>query len=114
MNNFSISLMKDNATVWPVTGQNEFGVITYDTPYLISCAWVSGGKLTRDANGNEFVPMDTYRTVDARPNLGDYIALGDFTVDATPSSKANANQIRKEISKTPFQNWSQRYTYLTG
>lgn len=102
--------MTQIATVWPV-GADSNGYPTVGTPYTIKCNHVQGGKLTRDANGEEFVPSDTFRTLDARPQRGDSIATGDLTANAAPTG---AQQIRKAGGETPFAGIPQSRPLLTG
>ena len=113
MNNAARLVMTDTATVWDVEGTGDFGGVNYSPAYLVECNYTEGGKLNRDDRGEEFVPMATFRTFDSRPKKGSVIAIGDHTATADPS-EAGAQVIRKVITKTPFRNWPQRYTFLTG
>jgi hypothetical protein len=112
MNNAASKVMTAQATVWDITGTDQYGGATYSSPYLIKCNYIEGGKLNRDDRGEEFMPMATFRSFNATPKKGSVIAIGDHT-SSNPTA-ANAQTIRKVVTKTPFRNWAQRYTFLTG
>lgn len=114
MSNFAATVhMTDTATVWDVTGTNEFAQPSYGAPYLIKCNFFDDGKLQRDQNGDEFMPNGAYRTFDARPKIGSVIRLGDHTANAAPNG-VDAYTVKKAVTKTPFRSWQKRYTYYTG
>lgn len=115
MNTAAELVMTDIATVWAVTGTNDFGQREYGLPYTIVCNYREGGKITKGRDGNDFVPSATYRTFDERPQVGDFIAQGDYSnSQETPDSISGANEIVQRPTKTPFLDWRQRYNLLTN
>lgn len=118
MNDAAALVMTDVATVWEVSGTNEFGQSSFAAPYLIACNYSEGGKLQISDEGTEFMPAATFRTFDARPSRKSFIMQGDHTDIAAPVS-GRAFQVRRLVTKTPFAPlggtaWQQRYTYYTG
>jgi hypothetical protein len=95
--------LTDVCTVWPRDASQQFP--TFGQPYTLQCNFISGGKLQRDSNGDEFVPDATFRLqFDSREGfeaLGlkrdDVILQGDFEDVETPDStgQSTANKIRK-------------------
>lgn len=86
-------------TIWPLTGENKFGVPTYGTPYIITGTWKEGGGVQTAQSGEEFVATSKYffemtRDNALLPELDDYIAIGDLTAEADPI-EAGAEKIKK-------------------
>lgn len=51
------------ATVWPYLGADDWnGGNTYGKPYQIACGWIGGAKQGRDADGAEYVVLNTFFT----------------------------------------------------
>lgn len=70
----------NTATVYPFESEDLYnGGTLYGTPYEIACTWESGGRLERDADGDEFVAMMIIYTEDARPKWRDQIQLAGHT-----------------------------------
>lgn len=113
MNTAAEQLMTDTATVWDVNGTNQYGQPNYGNPYTVKCNHTEGGKINRTQDGDEFMPMGTFRTFDERPKRGSVMILGDYTANATPQG-LNAFPIKRVITKTQFLDWRKRYTFLTG
>ena len=76
-------------THWPIIGSNGFGGFTFDTPALIEGRWEertvrfigpSGEDLTSKAIA--YVPSDI--------DVGDYLAEGDHTATADPTTLDSA------------------------
>jgi hypothetical protein len=105
--------MNDIATVWPNAGTDDFGFPSYGDPYTISCNIFDGGKLTKDEKGDEFMPMQTIRTLDTAPQKDDLIIAGDFTIVGTHSG-TGAQRIRKRRTVTNFRGVQQSTALLTS
>lgn len=86
---------KDTITHWLVTGSDGFGGFTYDTPTTLLGRWEERQELFVDENGEQAVSRAIAYTA-LGLDLGDFIALGDYSDDASPV--ASANRIRS-ISK---------------
>lgn len=113
MNTAADQLMTDTATVWDAGEPNQYGQVTYSAPYTIACNHTEGGKINRAQDGDEFMPMGTFRTFDERPVVGSVMILGDHTDKSTPQG-IKAFPVRRVITKTEFLDWRKRYTFLTG
>lgn len=87
-------------TVWPYT-VDEYSQPVYGTPFLIPATdFMFGGEVSRDENGDEFVPRLTVffeGAVDAAyiPERDWYMKPGDHTGLATPPN--DAERIRSVI-----------------
>lgn len=86
------------ATIWPASGQDEYGRPSFGAPYTVACTWADTGDTQRDEAGNEFVPKSTF-WLEAEysgvvPACGDYIARFDLSSEQEPLF-AGANPIRK-------------------
>lgn len=113
MQNYAASsVMTSLATVWPEDGVDQFGNITFGQPYTVRCSFTQNGKLAIDSDGKKFVPNSIFYSFDSRPRRGDKIVVGDMLTTSLQDS--GAMEIRLVRTKTSFQGWQQRYTFLTG
>lgn len=70
----------NTATVYPFEGEDLYnGGTLFGTPYEIACTWETGGKMLRDASGDEFVSRMVIYTEDPRPKARDQIVLNGQT-----------------------------------
>lgn len=115
MNSAAEQLMTDTATVWDVhpDGTNQYGQTLYQDPYTVACNYTEGGSITRTEDGDELIPMGTFRTFDERPKKGSVMIIGDHKDKLSPEG-LNAFPIKRVITKTQFLDWRKRYTFLTG
>lgn len=84
------------ATVSPLLSVDDFtGVRTYGPSYTIACTWVDAvGEKRVDTRGSEFVVRTKIWTEDARPQIGDQIAL--------PGGDAQTLRGRTVFDMSPF------------
>lgn len=113
MSNPASRHMRDDATVWPRIGVDDFGFPLFGDPYVIKCNFLEGGKLARDEKGDEFMPSSTIITLNSSPSKGDLIMLGDYSSSPTPEG-SSAQKIRKRITVTAFLGRAQSISLLTG
>lgn len=72
--------LTSKCTVWRSTGEPDlYGQITYGPPEVLPCGYREGGKLTRDKDGNQFVPYATFYLVNDAIKLGDIIEVGELS-----------------------------------
>jgi len=92
----------DTVTLWPVT-RDEYNQPQYGTAVTVACSWMTGGKLTRDNTGQEFVPGSTvWIEQGTSVAVGWRMVIG--TVTGTPPS--NAEVIRKVMGwNANTQSW---------
>jgi hypothetical protein len=95
------------ATVWPYT-LDQYSQPQYGTPILIPATdYINGGEVSRDAEGNEFVPKLTVYfegAADAAyiPKREWYIKPGDHTALATPPKDAERVRTVTQWPMTKF------------
>lgn len=89
---------RNTATIWHVTGKDAYGKVTYGSPYLIKCTYMSGSsRQFRDGRGNILVPDQIFwyeRPEQGLPPLDSVIALGDYLAIANPVSVVGAKFIK--------------------
>jgi len=70
--------------------------VTYDAITVKACYEVGGSSQHSDVNGVMFTPKSVYwfESMTENPKLGDFIALGDQSVIADPSSAEGAEVVR--------------------
>lgn len=78
--------MTDTVTLWAVT-KDAYDQPTYAAPVTVACSWMSGGRLTRDDTGQEFVPASTvWIDASTEPKVGWRLKIG--TVTGAPPTDA--------------------------
>jgi len=75
--------LNHNITHWPVTGSDGFGGSTFGPPELLKGRWQDVVELYRNA-ANEEVASNAVVYLLTDIDLGDYLALGDYTNTASP------------------------------
>lgn len=90
---FSDAFAVNTITVYSKT-VNEFGDTTTARVGVVKCEYMQGGKMQRDENGTEFVPMSTFYPVDSSVSIsrGDFVYLGDSTEESLP---IGSEEVRK-------------------
>lgn len=72
-------------THWPITGSNGFGGFTFGVPTLLEGRWEEKTVKFMAASGEELTSKSiAYVEVDI--DVGDYLALGDHTLTADPTT----------------------------
>lgn len=90
---------KDKMTLYKTTGTDKYGRPTVEFVDVLKCEHMSGGKMQRDDQGNQFVPMDTFYPVykeGVTVAVGDYVVLGDTS--ALDYQTAKAKRVLKVAS----------------
>ena len=90
-------------THWPVTGSNGFGGFTFGTPVKLDGRWQDKQQLFRDSNGEESV-SNAVVFVSADTAIGDYLAEGDLTATADPTTLAGTYRIRQYAKTSDLRN----------
>ena len=110
MSHLDARFQTNNVTIWRLSGRSSRGAPSYDVIGVFGATWRSGGKATRDANGVQFVPKDTYY-IDQSSTVkrGDLIARGDRQGES-PSGDVVRTVDRDDNS---FFNWSDTLTVKT-
>lgn len=81
-------------TVWQPGVNDGFGGFTFPAPTLIKGRWEDKQELFRDAKGEE-VLSEAIVYVDTDIVVGTYIAEGDQTATADPTTLQDAHQVRQ-------------------
>lgn len=91
---------KNIVTIWPNTGKDGWGETTYGTPYTVLATFEKSPTRGSFLNeqGQNYTPRSVYwyekpDGID-KPDVNDYIALGDLTANATPDGVQGAEQVR--------------------
>ena len=85
---------RDDVTHWPLTGSDSYGGFTFGTPIKIIARYQDSAVLFRSADGEEEVSKAiVYLGVPI--NVGDYIARGDLTVNANPTTIGDTYRVRQ-------------------
>ncbi len=77
--------MHDDVTHWPVTGSDGFGGFTFGTVVKFKGRWEDKNELFIDINGEQATSSAVVYVPSEVP-AGDYLALGDKTADADPTT----------------------------
>lgn len=105
--------MTDTVTLWSVT-KDAYDQPSYGSPVTVACSWKSGGKLTRDDTGQEFVPGATVWIDDdsVSPQVGWRLKIG--TVTGSPPSDAEVIRKVMEWNNATFSWGSRDKALVTG
>ncbi len=94
---------KHAITHWPNAGSDGYAGSTWDTPVLMKGRWEETAIAFKTPDGEEkvssavvFVPSDVA--------IGDYLAEGDLTATADPTTLANAWEIKQFSRNTDLRN----------
>ena len=90
--------LKETVTVWPTSGGLYDGC-TFGTPATQRARWEQKAVDFRTPNGEEEVSESVVWVLNDI-DIGDYIALGDQTSIADPSTLVDARRVR-QFSKIP-------------
>jgi len=87
------------ATIWPIIGTDPYTGVIFGTPYKIAVTFEQGAtRQYNDSQGNSFIPASIYWsefvTSDGLPKLNWAIALGDHTLELTPTNVEKVEYIR--------------------
>lgn len=83
------------ATLWPLTGRNDWdGSQSFGAPVLLDCDYSGDGERITDDRGVEFTSRLRIFTEYALAGQGDRIAIGDHTSELDPLSVQDAAEVR--------------------
>lgn len=99
-----------DVTFWTVT-RDEFNRVTYGTPVVRKCSHMSGGRLTRDSSGQEFVPASTVYMEGDAPTVGMVLAVGNH---ATPPLGFQTIRVVRTFSPPPWDDGLADVVVMTG
>lgn len=102
------------ATIWRVSGENEFGAKTFYPPEIINCNYGLDSATVESAGlGLGFVAKNTFWTEYAQASEGDFILIGE-TTELDPVI-AGASEIR-HITRyaDTFEQLADDYALMTG
>ncbi len=106
--------MIDNVTYWiwnaGASPTNPYADGFWSAPVTTKCEYMSGGKVQRTNENEEFTPNTTYYTTVSVP-LGSFVILGE-SLEVEPPS--NAEKIRKVGGGTSLGFQSSEFAWWTG
>lgn len=106
--------MFDKATYWIYNDANDpsnpYASGSWSAPVTVDCEYMTGGKVQRTKEGEEFTPASTYYTTVNIP-IGAFVVLGELA-DLTPPS--NAEKIRKVGGGTSLRFQVSEFIWWTG
>lgn len=85
---------KQQATYWAPSSMDGFGNRTFSSPVLINVRWEDRTDLNIGTT-QEFKPSKAKVFLQQIALLGGYLALGDYTATANPTSLPNAHMIQQ-------------------
>ncbi len=91
--------MHDDVTHWPVGGSDGFGGFTFGTAVKFKARWEDKNELFIDINGEQ-VTSRAHVYIPSPIPVGDYLALGDKTADADPTSIDGPFRVRSYLRST--------------
>ena len=94
-----VNQLHQKATYWGSPVSTGYGGQTFGAPVLIDCRWADKTAKVVNPSGEEFVSKTT-AYVDRDVDIGGYLALGDQTATALPTSLKDA-QIIQQFHKIP-------------
>jgi hypothetical protein len=95
---FLTMFLNQTATLWVLTGTNEFGEPSFAAPVPIPCRWEDRTSYIQDAEGNQ-VPSRSRVFLDRAVKTGDWMMLGTSAV-ADPQSVDSAYRVM-DFRKVP-------------
>ena len=91
--------LRQEVTRWP-TSTTRFDGFTFSPPELQNGRWEEIGELFRSPSGEELVSRAVvYLTDDV--NIGDFVALGDYTEVSNPTTLVGLAFRVRQFSKVP-------------
>ena len=93
-----------DVTHWAIT-LNGYGQYSFAAPVVIRGRWEERAELFRDGNGDEQMSK-VIVYIDTDVNIRDYLAEGDQSGTADPTTLPNAHEI-KQYWKTPDLRYSE-------
>lgn len=90
--------LKHQITHWPVTGSDGFGGSTFGTPVVYMGRWEDTVEQYRNRKNEEVVSHSVvYLLTDVQ--VGDYLALGDYTATASPVTLNSTATIARTVEQ---------------
>ena len=83
--------LTQDITNWTITSDG-FGGYTYETPTLLKGLWLDKHEMFRNAS-NEEVVSNAIVYLDSDVEVGSYIAQGDYTSVADPTTLSGASRV---------------------
>lgn len=101
------------ATIWRVSGENEYGTKTFHPPEFIYCDYGLDSATRLGDIGTGFVIKNSFWTEYALASEGDFILIGKFT-ELDPI-EAGADEIKHIIRYADtFERLADDYALITG
>ena len=104
--------MTAKVTLWSVT-YDEYNQPTFGSPVTVDCSFMSGGKLTRDDTGQEFVPNSTV-WIEAGTSVAKGWRLKLGTVTGSPPSDAEVIRVVQSWNDNTFSWGAADVGLMTG
>lgn len=98
MGNLFTRNLRQDVTYWP-TSDLQFGGFTFGTPVLTKGRWEERAELVRRPDGEEVTSRAVIHVMDDI-DVGDYIALGDFSDISDPTTLTDAFRVM-QFQKSP-------------
>lgn len=95
--------LKETLTLWPKTGSDGYSGFKFGAPVTLNGRWEERGVLFRTPENEEVVSIGVVY-MDQDVVVGDYIAQGDQTATADPTTLPAAWQIRGYNKNTDLRN----------
>jgi len=89
-------------TLWEVT-PDGFGGYTFSAPVTYACRWEDKNVLFQNEHGEEVV-SNAVAMLKPEMNTGDYVAQGDHTGVADPTTLSGAYRIKQRNRATDLRN----------
>lgn len=93
-------IFKDKCTHWIATPDGNGG-FTYSAGALLSCVWIDKAEVHLNPRGEEFVSKSIVLIMSTDISVGDYLANGDQTAVADPTTLGNGSFRVQQFLRTP-------------
>ncbi len=91
--------MHDDVTHWPIGGSDGFGGFTFGTAVKFKARWEDKNELFVDISGEQ-VTSRAHVYIPSPVPVGDYLALGDKTATADPTTIEGPFRVRSYLRST--------------
>jgi hypothetical protein len=106
------------ATLWRLTGVDQFNDQTWSGPIRVECRWSDRGVLYRDPSGREAVSRSVVAVKDQEIAVGDFLLFAGNKRDnpvtstsATPASGADEIRQMNDVDSIDGR-WTRRRAFL--
>lgn len=95
--------LRQSATYWGPSTQDEFGQVSWDAPILIPCRWQDKPVLFTSPEGAQILAQSQVYTLIKPVNQG-FLYLGDATGVANPQFQEGAKEIKQVYATVDLGN----------